>query len=762
MTLNKFSVEECFSSSKLPILVFGQDDKTLFVSEGVATLLSNDKGKTNENLGKSLEYFFTAEECLKIRSFSNSSGQILRDNSGKKSMIDVYHNNVCRIVVVNEVGLTSELDSCTVRLATSVKDSQLIQAICEIGNAETVENLFYDKVLAKIVNTYNWQGAIIWLLNDDRSLTNTKEYYTSGYSIPILSVPLNNKDVIIFEELFNFKDTSRVELLRKSGIASIAAIPLCTDGKIYGVLELLVDRLGEFPEERWTTMATISKSLASAKSRFSSQDEVLQLIKESTFLSDVLTRLQKAVSVNDLCNSLLKSVCDSQGWEFGSIWFPEKSENNLLCNITYGTINSSFVNKSKDTKFERGIGLVGKAWDKKESFFVTDLKLLSDCPRLDVAKSCSVSSAVAIPLIFNDECLGVLEFIGVKNRNLSAQNQALLQIIGNSFADAYLRVLTAIDISENEKRVKAILKVVEGARNGDLTLKLEDDKKDAIGLIAESLKDLFVGFRSNIATIAQNANGLATASDILSQVGNELRAGTAEVSSRVESVSTISSDIENTIVNVVTGTEQMAESIREIARSAAEAASIATQAVRETQLSSEKVTKLGDSSAEIGEVIKVITNIASQTNLLALNATIEAARAGEAGKGFAVVANEVKELAKETAKATDNISRRISAIQSDTKEVVHTINSVREIILRVNDVSNAIASAVEEQNATTTEMNQSVDSAARKTQEISGDIGEVVQAIEGNKKAVTESITSSERLAGMAKQLTDLVSHFRY
>src|SRR5947209_5873438 len=166
----------------------------------------------------------------------------------------------------------------------------------------------------------------------------------------------------------------------------------------------------------------------------------------------------------------------------------------------------------------------------------------------------------------------------------------------------------------------------------------------------------------------------------------------------------------------------MGVSIKEIAKNATQAARVATAAVKVAENTTATVSKLGDSSVEIGQVIKVITSIAQQTNLLALNATIEAARAGEAGKGFAVVANEVKELAKETAKATEDISRKIEAIQTDTKEAVGAIANISEVIDQINGISNTIATAVEEQNATTNEMSRNVSEAAQSSGEITGNI----------------------------------------
>ncbi|MGZ4456048.1 MAG: methyl-accepting chemotaxis protein, partial [Nocardioides sp.] len=174
------------------------------------------------------------------------------------------------------------------------------------------------------------------------------------------------------------------------------------------------------------------------------------------------------------------------------------------------------------------------------------------------------------------------------------------------------------------------------------------------------------------------------------------------------------------------------------------------------------VAKLGDSSSEVGDVIKVITSIAEQTNLLALNATIEAARAGEAGKGFAVVANEVKELARETSQATQDIGRRIEAIQAATGEAVTAIGRISEISAQISDTHTTIASAVEEQTATTNEMSRNVSEAAHGSTEIAETITGVARAAAENTEAATSTSRAAEDLARVAADMQQLVGRFSY
>jgi methyl-accepting chemotaxis protein len=205
----------------------------------------------------------------------------------------------------------------------------------------------------------------------------------------------------------------------------------------------------------------------------------------------------------------------------------------------------------------------------------------------------------------------------------------------------------------------------------------------------------------------------------------------------------------------------MNATIAEIAKNATEAARVSGEAVEAAESANQTVSKLGDSSVEIGKVIEVITSIAQQTNLLALNATIEAARAGEAGKGFAVVANEVKELAKQTAKATEEIKQKITVIRENTSGAVEAIGGIKGVIDKISHISTVIATAVEEQSATTGEMTRNVAEAARGAATISSNIQGVAEAAQNTSTNVGEAQTATEHLAKMANQLRDLVGRFK-
>jgi methyl-accepting chemotaxis protein len=307
--------------------------------------------------------------------------------------------------------------------------------------------------------------------------------------------------------------------------------------------------------------------------------------------------------------------------------------------------------------------------------------------------------------------------------------------------------------------VSAILSKLAG---GDFTATVTNKYAGDFDLLASAVNTLAQTVRSALEQIGRNVTSLASSAEELNKVSQSMGSSADETATQASVVSAAAEQVSNNVQTVATGADEMSASIKEIAKNTAEATRVASSAVRTAEMTNDTIAKLGQSSTEIGQVIKVITSIAQQTNLLALNATIEAARAGEAGKGFAVVANEVKELAKETAKATEDISRKIEAIQGDTNGAVSAINQISQVIGQISDIQTTIASAIEEQSATTNEIGRTLAEAAKGSTDISKNIGGVAEAAHATTVGATDTSKSAQSLEKMAAELRTLISQFRY
>ena len=305
--------------------------------------------------------------------------------------------------------------------------------------------------------------------------------------------------------------------------------------------------------------------------------------------------------------------------------------------------------------------------------------------------------------------------------------------------------------------------LVSAAKDGRLGTRADAKKHHGdFRRIVEGINKTLETIVDPVKVMAENAQTLASSSEELTATSQQMAGNAEETAVQADVVSGASAEVSKNVSSVAAASEQMQASIREISKNAAESARVAKNAVRAAQSTNEIMKKLGESSAEIGKVVKVITSIAQQTNLLALNATIEAARAGEAGKGFAVVANEVKELAKQTAKATGEIGQKIDAIQGDSKSAVQAIEEVGSIIHQINEISDSIAAAVEEQTVTTNEIGNSVREAARGVDSIANNISGVATAAKDTTKGAHDMQKASQELSEMASRLQSVVSRFTF
>jgi methyl-accepting chemotaxis protein len=323
----------------------------------------------------------------------------------------------------------------------------------------------------------------------------------------------------------------------------------------------------------------------------------------------------------------------------------------------------------------------------------------------------------------------------------------------------FVGIMIARAIARPIRRVRDVLMTVA---DGDLTGATNIAGTDEIGAMSGALDTAVRNMRDAVGTMADSATALGGSSDRISEYAARITTIAQRTSSRAGTAASAAEQVSASVQTVAAGAEELSASIGEIAGNAHNVAQVATDATARARQTNDTIASLGHSSSAIGDVIKVIASIAQQTNLLALNATIEAARAGEAGKGFAVVASEVKELAQEASTASEDIARRIETIQTDAALAVTAIGEIAQTIAHISDFQSGIASAVEEQTATTLDMARSISHAAAGAGEIAGAISDVAEAAESTTAGAVESNKAAQELVQLSHDLQRAVGKFRH
>lgn len=308
---------------------------------------------------------------------------------------------------------------------------------------------------------------------------------------------------------------------------------------------------------------------------------------------------------------------------------------------------------------------------------------------------------------------------------------------------------------EAEARLESLITAVEQAKLGEPPPPMPAKADDAIGRLALGIQAIFLQAHASVADQSVGIAPLSAAVEGLVELGQQILANTDEVTMLSSMITGAAEQVSGNIQSVASSVQEMTGSAREIARSVDDAVRVGGVAMEKAAATDASLTTLGQSSADIGKVVAMISGVAQQTNLLAINATIEAARAGDAGRGFAVVATEVKELSRETARATEDVQKRIQAIQRDARTVGLALGEIKTVIQQINDLQRSIARAVEQQMAATNQIGGSLEEGANGAEEIVRNLESVTKSAEGAAAVAGRSLEAvgslGERVAALGR-----------
>ena len=628
--------------------------------------------------------------------------------------------------------------------AESASDTAAVNKVLQVLQSATTADEVTQSALDTVRDAFGWAYGSYWTVKDDHALHFVVESGDAGPEFRAVTLAASFKegvglsgrawktrDLFFTRDIGEMTDCVRAPIAQKVGVKSGVCFPITVGGEVVGTMDFFATETLNPSAQRLDALRNVGRLVSSAMERIAKETAQAESAADTAAVNKVLQVLQSATTADEVTQSALDTVRDAFGWAYGSYW-TVKDDHALHFVVESGDAGSEFRAVTLAASFKEGVGLSGRAWKTRDLFFTRDIGEMTDCVRAPIAQKVGVKSGVCFPITVGGEVVGTMDFFATETLNPSAQRLDALRNVGRLVSSAMERI--AKETAEREAaedlrtKVDLVLGAVSAAAAGDLTQEIPVRGTDAIGRLGEGLESLLVNLRRSMGEIGSTADSLAAAAEQLTGLSEGMGRGATQTSDRAGSASAASEQVSASIQTVATAAEEMTASISEIAKNAADAASVAGSAVTVAGGAKTTVASLGESSAEIGKVIKVITSIAQQTNLLALNATIEAARAGEAGKGFAVVANEVKELAKETARATEDIGQKIEAIQSGTRGAVDAITEIGDIIDRINDIQTTIASAVEEQTATTNEIARSVTEAATGANGIASDVAQVAEA----------------------------------
>ncbi len=641
--------------------------------------------------------------------------------------------------------------------------------------------------LKSVKDVFGWEYGSYWAIdNKDQVLKFSAEDGTVSQEFRRVTetssfargVGLNgkawlNKDLVFVQNLASVTDCVRAPSAQIAGVKSGVALPITMYGEVIGTIDFFVTREITLTKERAEALRAVARTLSSTLQQLDAfrMKCMVESMPSNMILADSnfkITYLNPA-SINLLrtLEKYLPVKADAILGQSIDIFHKDPAYQRNILNNLGGKLRQAQIQVGPEW-----LNLVispvtdasGKAVGSMITWDVVTEKLRMEN---EVTRIQNMMENMPINVLMASS-EGVLEYFNpAASQNLKRlENQLprkVNELKGKPFDLFSRQTELQSRILGNPGNLPFTSRVQLGTDHLDVQVNAIYDKKgDYVGpmvtftIITEQVQ-MADTFEKDIRGIVEIVTSSATE---MQASAKSLAATSDETARQAQVVAAASEEATRNVETVSSASEELSKSISEIARHVQDASKMTATAVHDAEKTNATIRDLGVSSNEIGQVVKVITSIAQQTNLLALNATIEAARAGEAGKGFAVVANEVKELARQTAKATEEISQKINAIQNATGVAITAIGSIGESIRKINEISTTIASAVEEQSAATNEISRNVSEAARGTAEVSSNIAGVSQAADEGGKGAGDILTAAEGLAIESNRLDQATTQF--
>ncbi len=548
---------------------------------------------------------------------------------------------------------------------------------------------------------------------------------------------------------------ARIETLK---VEQTLVVPLHSYGQILGGVEFLFTHAESEATFEVSQLAQLGWLVASSWNSHRQREDAREVAAQHKALRHVQSTAGGAKTHQQGVSFCLQSICEAFHWDCGLFFRYDMRYGSWIYGGEHSAAEQPFLERMRAEGSQVATDLFRQATQTQHSLCFEDFPSQHPGSLAALLSESEFKSAAVLPIFINGSVFGCMFFTSSRERSYTAPEQDALDKVAEVLGKVFRGIREAQDLAE---RVNSVLNSVTRAAGGDLSVSLDVDGEDPVGQIAGGIDELINQLRASMDQIREGSHGLNTASKQLSRVSRKLSDNAHVTADRSNSATGDIDTISSGVRKVVDRAGSLEQAMSELGQDTLKAVNITQKAVEVSREAHADMETLSSSSEEVRGVVKLINDIAAQTNLLALNASIEAARAGEAGKGFAVVAGEVKTLAMETAKATDEIERRIENIQAHVSTALQGIDQVSQTIQDLNDVSSHVAERIEEENRTAREIDRHIKSVADGAENISRDVRDVVDLAADTYTEAQQVSEASEDLAGMASELDTLVSGFR-